>query len=107
MGLLELSNKGQKQKYGARANATNKGNESANTAARMILKHLDKIRRIAIRNYQGEQDSIVAVFQNGPFEFPFRGPICPQAGNSAVPLPKNGPSDVICRRPPPQAAHPQ
>ena len=73
----------------------------------MTLKHLDKIRRIAIRIYQGEQDSIVAVFQNGPFEFPFRGPICPQAGNSAVPLPKNGPSDVICRRPPPQAAHPQ
>ena len=98
MGLLELSNKGQKQKDGARANATNKGNESANTAARMILKHLDKIRRIAIRNYQGEQDSVVSVSQNGPFDLPFRSPICPQIGNSAAPLPQNGPSDVVCRR---------
>jgi|GEM_PF-2165464 hypothetical protein len=98
MGLLELSNKGQKQKDGARANATNKGNESANTAARMILKHLDKIRRIAIRNYQGEQDSVVSVFQNGPFDIPFRSLICPQIGNSNLPLPQNGPSDVVCRR---------
>ena len=72
----------------------------------MILKHLDQIRRIAIRNYQGEQDSVVSVFQNGPFDLPFRSPICPQIGNSAAPLPQNGPSDVVCRRQLPCAAHP-
>ena len=65
-----------------------------------------KIYRIAIRIYQREQDSVVSVFQNGPFDFPLRSPIWPQIGNSAVPLPQNDASDVICWRQLPQAAQP-